>query len=114
VSDLLERLLRFGEPALAPDVEKLLRRAGRPTLVRLLAPARVQYPPQGATTTRPGTWLKQAIPIRTFTEWDDAHPGFCEVDLVAHCGYSTQGFYLCTVCAVDIATTWVELEAVWG
>src|SRR4029434_7250936 len=41
-------------------------------------------------------------------------PGFCEVDLVAHCGSSTQGFYLCTLCAVDIETTWVELEAVWG
>ena len=39
--------------------------------------------PGGATTTRPGTWLKQEIPIRTFTEWDDARPGFCEVDLVA-------------------------------
>src|ERR1700730_2928775 len=31
------------------------------------------------------------------------------VDLVAHCGSSTQGFYLCTLCAVDIATSWVEL-----
>jgi hypothetical protein len=114
VSELLERLIRFGELALAPDVEKLLRQASRPTLVRLLAPARAQYPPRGATTTRPGTWLKHEIPIRTFTEWDDARPGFCEVDLVAHCGSSTQGFYLCTLCAVDIATTWVELEAVWG
>jgi hypothetical protein len=114
VPELLERLLRFGELALPPDVEKLLRQASRPTLARLLAPARAQYPPRGATTTRPGTWLKHEIPIRTFTEWDDARPGFCEVDLVAHCGSSTQGFYLYTLCAVDIATTWVELEAVWG
>jgi hypothetical protein len=58
--------------------------------------------------------LKHEIPIRTFTEWDDARPGFLEVDLVAHCGTSTQGFYLCTLCAVDIATAWVELDAVWG
>jgi hypothetical protein len=40
--------------------------------------------------------------------------GFCEVGLVAHCATSTQGFYLCTLCAVDIATTWGELEVVWG
>jgi hypothetical protein len=33
---------------------------------------------------------------------------------VAHCGSSTQDFYLCTLCAVDIATAWVELEAIWG
>ncbi len=98
----------------APDIEKQLHQASRPTLARLLAPARAQYPLRGATSTRPGTWLRQQIPIRTFTEWDDARPGFCEVDLVAHCGSSTEGFYLCTLCAVDIATTWVELEAVWG
>jgi hypothetical protein len=114
VGELLDRLTQYGELALAPDVDKLVRQASRPTLARLLAPARAQYPLRGATITRPGTWLKQAIPIRTFTEWDDARPGFCEVDLVAHCGSSTQGFYLCTLCAVDIATTWVELEAVWG
>ncbi len=114
VPELLERLLRFGELAVTPDIEKLVRQVSRPTLARLLAPARAQYPPRGATTTRPGTWLKHEIPVRTFTEWDDARPGFLEVDLVAHCGSSTQGFYLYTLCAVDIATTWVELEAVWG
>jgi hypothetical protein len=114
VPELLDRLLQCGELALRPDVEKGLRQASRPTLARLLAPARAQYPLRGATTTRPGTWLKQQIPIRTFTEWDDARPGFCEVDLVAHCGSSTQGFFLHTLCAVDVATSWVELQALWG
>lgn len=114
VPDLLERLTQCGELLLAPAVDKLLRQASRPTLARLLAPARAQYPRRGATITRPGTWLKHEIPIRTFTEWDDARPGFLEVDLVAHCGTTTQGFYLCTLCAVDIASCWVELQAVWG
>jgi hypothetical protein len=114
VPELLARLVQYGELTGAPDVEKRLRQARRPTLTRLLAPARAQYPRRGATSTRPGTWLRQQIPIRTFTEWNDARPGFCEVDLVAHCGSSTEGFYLCTLCAGDIATTWVELEAVWG
>jgi hypothetical protein len=114
VPELLERLTRCGELALAPDVDKLLRQASRPTLARLLAPARARYPVRGATTTRPGAWLKQQIPIRTFTEWADARPGFCEADLVAHCGSSTQGFFLYTLCAVDIATTWVELQPLWG
>ena len=54
------------------------------------------------------------IPIRTFADWDDARPGFLEVDLVAHCGPSTAGFFLHTLCAVDIATGWVELQPVWG
>jgi hypothetical protein len=114
VPDLVDRLARCGELTLSADVEKRLRHASRPTLARLLAPARALFPRRSATITRPGNWLRQEIPVRTFTEWDDARPGFCEVDLVAHCGTSTEGFYLCTLCTVDIATTWVELEAVWG
>src|SRR5207247_8764315 len=59
VPDLLERLTQWGELALASDVDKRLRQASRPTLARLLAPARAQYPSRGATTTPPGTWLRQ-------------------------------------------------------
>ena len=114
VGELLDRLTLHGELALTPSVDKQMRQVSRPTLARLLAPARAQYPLRGATITQPGTWLKQQIPIRTFTEWDDARPGFLEIDLVAHCATSTQGFYLTTLCAVDIATAWVELEAIWG
>ena len=114
VPELLDRLLLCGELTLAPAIDKLVRQASRPTLARLLGPARARYPRRGATITRPGTVLRHEIPIRTFTEWTDARPGFLEVDLVAHCGTSTKGFYLCTLCAVDIATAWIELEAVWG
>ena len=71
-------------------------------------------PHRGLTTTRPGAWLKHQIPVRTFAEWTDAQPGFLELDLVAHCGPTTLGFYLYTLCAVDVATTWVDLQAVWG
>jgi hypothetical protein len=114
VPELLDRLLRCGELTLAPAVDKLVRQVSRPTLARLLGPARAHYPRRGAPITRPGTVLKHEIPIRTFTEWNDARPGFLEVDLVAHCGSSPEGFYLCTLCAVEITTAWVELEPVWG
>jgi hypothetical protein len=114
VTELLDRLTRDGDLTLAPDIDKLVRHVSVATLGRLLAPARATRPPRGATTTRAGTWLRHEIPIRTFTEWEGAGPGFFEIDLVAHCGSSTKGFYLCTLCAVDIATAWVELEAVWG
>jgi len=36
--------------------------------------------PISSTITRPGTWPKHEIPIRFFTEWDHARPGFREVD----------------------------------
>lgn len=114
VGELLERLIGWGELIVSPQVEKRLRQISRATLARVLESARTQYPRRGATITQPSHLLRQEIPVRTFTEWDDARPGFLEVDLVAHCGGSTEGFYLCTLCAVDITTAWVELEAVWG
>src|SRR2546422_8500189 len=100
--------------SLPPTVDKLVRQASRPTLARLLEGARAQFPRRGAATTHPSSWLKQQIPIRTFADWDDARPGFYQVDLVAHCGSSTKGFYLHTLCAVDVATSWIELQALWG
>jgi len=61
-------------------------------------------------TPKPGTLLKDNIPVRAFADWDDARPGFLELDLVAHCGKSTAGEYLYTLDAVDMATGWCELE----
>jgi hypothetical protein len=114
VPELLDRLVQCGELGVSSDVDKLLRQASAATLGRLLAPARATWPARGTTTTHPSSWLRSEIPLRTFAEWDDVQPGFLEIDLVAHCGATTEGFYLCTLCAVDIATAWVELEAVWG
>jgi hypothetical protein len=85
-------------------VDKQLRQVSPATVARLLAPFRLTLPGRGRATTHPGAWLKHEIPIRTFAEWSDAQPGFLELDLVAHCGASTRGFYLCTLCAVDVAT----------
>jgi hypothetical protein len=114
VPALLERLTACGELRLAPALTTRLRQASVSTLERLLAPARRTTPRRGPSLTRPGSWLKRQIPIRTFAEWDDARPGFVEADLVAHCGHTTTGFFLHTLCAVDVATGWVELQPVWG
>lgn len=55
--------------------------------------------------------LKKAIPVRTFTPWEDEIPGFLEIDLVAHCGQTTEGTYLNTLTATDLATGWTECLA---
>ena len=84
------------------------------TIDRQLKPHRQRGLRRPFSTTKPGSLLKAAIPIRTFTEWDDKRPGFLEIDLVAHCGESTEGFYLNTLSTVDVATGWVECRGVWG
>jgi len=62
----------------------------------------------GKSTTRHGTLLKQQTHIRTFEEWNDAQPGFLEVDLMAHCGTDIEGGYLYTLTLTDVATGWTE------
>ncbi len=69
---------------------------------------------QGLSLTKPGTHLKSAIPLKTFSEWENSRPGFIQADLVAHCGDRAEGFYLTTLSAVDVATGWFEPVAVWG
>jgi hypothetical protein len=44
------------------------------------------------------------IAIRTFADFSDARPGFLEMDLVAHCGWSGAGQFLYTLSMVDVAT----------
>ncbi len=56
--------------------------------------------------------LRSAIPIRTFADWQEKCPGFVEVDLVAHCGESLDGFYLNTLIGIDVATNWPEFIGV--
>jgi hypothetical protein len=95
-------------------MEAKLCRMSPATIDRLLRPWRRLGGRRGLTTTKPGSLLKDLIPIRTFTDWPENKPGFLEVDLVAHCGESADGFYLNTLSAVDVASGWLECVAVWG
>ena len=90
--------------------EKLLLASGR-TLDRLLEPLRAQG--TGRSLTRPGTLLRQQIPIRG-SLWEEGKAGWLEVDTVALCGGSVAGEFVWMVDGVDYATTWVEVRAMWG
>jgi hypothetical protein len=90
--------------------EKLLLASGR-TLDRLLEPLRGQG--TGRSLTRPGTLLRQQIPIRG-SLWEEGKAGWLEVDTVALCGGSVAGEFVWMVDGVDYATTWVEVRAMWG
>ncbi|MFP3854729.1 MAG: hypothetical protein ACLFWD_10605, partial [Anaerolineales bacterium] len=106
--ELVEVLERHGELHLASDVREKLLPMSAATIDRRLARVRKRLPIHGRTTSKPGPLLKSAIPIRTYADWDDALPGFLEIDLVAHCGETTAGEYLHTLSAVDIDTRWYE------
>jgi len=101
------------EIQITPATKTLLLQMSRSTIDRCLQPARFEHS-HGLSTTRPGSLLKKAIPIRTFADWDDARPGFVEMDLVAHSGDSTSGQYIFTLCVIDISTAWAECIPVFG
>jgi len=83
------------------------------TIDRILTPTRIQYKKRGRATTKPGTLLRNQIPIQT-NQWNESRPGFLEADTVAHCGDSLSGMFAYTIDCVDIATGWTEQRAVWG
>jgi hypothetical protein len=105
---------QHGELAVNAIVEADLCRMSPSTIDRLLRPYRRLGGRRCFTTTKPGSLLKSSIPIRTFADWQENRSGFLEVDLVPHCGESSEGFYLTTLSAVDVASGWSECVGVWG
>ena len=76
------------------------------TIDRMLAEERRRMTLRGRSRTKPGSLLKDQIPIRTFADWNEATPGFVEIDLVAHDGGIASGEYCYTLTMTDIATGW--------
>jgi len=109
--ELVPQLERHGELSLDADTRARLLEMSAATADRLLARGR-RRPVQVRRTAAAA--LRGAVPLRTFGEWADVAPGSLQGDLVAHGGGSASGFYLTTLVAVDIATGWTELEALWG
>jgi hypothetical protein len=112
--ELVGILKRCGELTMTGETEAQLCQMSPSTIDRLLRRWRESGTRRGLSTTKPGTLLKNSIPIRTFSDWNENKPGFLEADLVAHCGDSAEGFYLTTLSTVDVATGWSEPVAVWG
>jgi hypothetical protein len=112
--ELIDILNRTGEITVTEQTEEQLGKMSPSTIDRITRCWRRKELRHGISITKPGTLLKNAIPVRTFSEWDEKEPGFLEADLVAHCGDNTEGFYLTTLSTVDVATGWCEPVAVWG
>jgi len=62
--------------------------------------------------TKPGTLLKERIPVRTFAERNPERPGYLDVDLVDHSGGNASGEFCYTLDMADAFSQWIELRAV--
>ena len=95
------------------QVRQKLLKISAATIDRLLKPCRVSLGSRGRCGTRPGTLLRQQIPIRT-EHWDVSGPGWIEADTVAHCGESMAGDFCWSVTLTDVHTQWTETRAIWN
>lgn len=110
LSEAIKVLERCQEIELSKGTKELLLKISSASIDRCLRSVRLQSP-HGLSTTKPGSLLKNLIPIHTFTAWDEERPGFMEIDLVAHCGNSVQGQFLNTLTCTDISTGWTDVTA---
>jgi len=114
IPQLLAALERHEELRVSPEVRAALLTISPATIDRALSPWRRPGRRQPMRASPASPTLKSQIPIRTWSEWRGVAPGSLQADLVLHCGESVEGFYLTTLTAVDVASGWTELQAVWG
>jgi hypothetical protein len=105
---LLPALERHGRLKLGKTDRVLVLAVSAATIDRLLIDTKVAA--CGGRRRRVGFYsaIRREVPIRTFNDWRDPPPGFCEVDMVAHGGTSVAGSFIQTLTMVDVATGWTE------
>ena len=105
---LLPALERHGRLRPTSEEHALLVMMSAATIDRMLIDVKVAA--AGGRRRRVGFYsaIRREVPIRTFNDWANPPPGFCEIDMVAHGGTSVAGSFIQTLTMVDIATGWTE------
>jgi len=112
---IVSALERHGELKASAAVKELLLSMSASTIDRLLKKQSIRLSNVLPKSRLPAQQsLRNTVPVRTWSDWQDVQPGSLQADLVFHSGESLQGFHLTTLCAVDVASGWIELQPVWG
>jgi integrase-like protein len=108
IPTLLSALEQHGRLQLSEGEQAQLLAVSAATIDRMLGDVKVGA--AGGRRRRAGFYsaIRREVPIRTFNDWKDPAPGFCEVDMVAHGGTSVAGSFIQTLTMVDVATGWTE------
>jgi hypothetical protein len=108
IPSLQPALQRHGRLELGKGERALLLDVSAETIDRLLTDTKVAA--SSGRRRRVGFYsaIRREVPIRTFNDWKDPPPGFCEIDMVAHGGTSVAGSFIQTLTMVDVATGWTE------
>lgn len=110
----LSALKRHEGWKLSKEEKTLLSKISASTIDRMLKHERRKIGVRSRSKTKPGTLLKNQIPIRTFADWTEKKPGFLEIDTVHHCTEENKGDYIHTLDTTDVLTGWNECRAFMG
>jgi hypothetical protein len=112
--ELLTCLVRHGEMQIEDGTRQLLEKISASTIDRMLRPHRQKLGRQPRGGAHSQASIRDKVPIRGYWSWRSEPVGSLQSDLVLHCGESTLGFFLRSLVAVDVKTSWVSLRPVWG
>lgn len=109
----LEQFSEFGEDAhrLNDHTRAQLLKVSGATIDRLLKPTRDGMRLEGVSGTKPGPLLRNSIQVRKAGDEHEQSPGFCELDLVLHCGPTLKGEFCRSLTVTDVHTGWTENRA---
>ena len=108
---LLESMERHDHLHLDPVVRSAVLDVSAATIDRLLRPVREAAGRGRRRHWGTGTAIRQSVPVRTFADWGEPPPGYCEADLVEHCGGAHAGAFVHSLTLTDIHSGWTECAA---
>ncbi|KVD76698.1 integrase [Burkholderia ubonensis] len=110
----IDAMTRHGHLSLSHEMRERLLQISAATIDRLLRDVREQaFGGQRKRAGGVGNAIRRAVPIRTFTDWNDPPPGYFEIDFVEHCGgVKVDGDFVHSFVMTDIATGWTECLAI--
>jgi hypothetical protein len=98
---------------LSEEVRAQVLKISAAQIDRRLGPYRAAARRRANGGTKPGSLLRNQIPVRTHFEKLDG-PGWLEADTVAHCGGSMSGDFIWSLTMTDVYSGWTECRAVWN
>ncbi|MFT4156715.1 MAG: transposase family protein [Microbacterium sp.] len=109
----LEQHGEFGEDThrLTDHTRAQLLAISGATIDRLLKPTRDGMRLTGISGTKPGSLLRNSIQVRKAGDEHEKQPGFCELDLVLHCGPTLKGEFCRSLTVTCVHTGWTENRA---
>lgn len=112
---MARQLSAHGEIRLQPGTLEKLGRVSISTVKRILKRVGRSEPKIANQKPKhpPSNNLRKPYPMSRI-DWDIAEAGHLEVDLVHHCGESTNGEYIHGLQMVDVASGWCEIVPIFG